>query len=115
MLMFFVFLSAGVIDIPQQSPNQEQSQRPAASSTEATVLEGVDVNRERAGEDPNRQICRRQAAAVGSNRSRRVCAPAWQWEQARQDTREALLRNSSGAGSRGSATLGGDAPPGRGF
>ncbi len=66
--------------------------------------------------DPNREICRRRVASVGSNRTRRVCAPAWQWEQARQDTRNELLRNAHGsAQTPGAGATGGDAPPGRGF
>jgi len=52
---------------------------------------------------------------LGSNRTRRICAPAWQWEQAREETRDQLLRNSNGLANAAGATEGGEAPPGRGF
>lgn len=87
---------------PQQAPQAQQA--PAAATAQASGRE-----------DPNRQICRREAASVGSNRGRRVCAPAWQWEQARQDSREALRRNDMGTPIRPEMTTGGGAPAGRGF
>lgn len=92
-----------------------QDPAPAAAQAPATPLPNVEASGDRSEADPNREICRRRVASVGSNRTRRVCAPAWQWEQARQETRNELLRNSSGAANTPGATVGGEGPPGRGF
>ncbi len=113
MLVLASLLSMALIYPAQQdqtAPTQE-----AAPAAAATSLPPVTVTAENARQDPNREVCRRQAASVGSNRTRRICAPAWQWEQAREETRDQLLRNSNGLANAAGATEGGDAPPGRGF
>ena len=113
MIVIVVALTLGLAGAAQQgSPAQDQEPSPSAETP--TRLPPATVNGQSNEEDPNRQICRRQAATIGSNRPRRICAPAWQWEQAREETREMLRRNPYGPGSSG-PTTGGDAPPGRGF
>lgn len=106
MIVLAAALSLAFSASPQEAPATHQAQQTPAPAA-ATQASGR--------EDPNRQICRREAASVGSNRGRRVCAPAWQWEQARQDSREALRRNDMGTPIRPEMTTGGGAPAGRGF
>ncbi|MBU3969974.1 MAG: hypothetical protein KKE42_01870 [Alphaproteobacteria bacterium] len=96
-------------------PAQQDQTAPTQEAAAATALPPVTVTGENARQDPNREVCRRQAASLGSNRTRRICAPAWQWEQAREETRDQLLRNSNGLANAAGATEGGEAPPGRGF
>ncbi|GAA0654796.1 hypothetical protein [Brevundimonas lenta] len=105
---FAVSLAAPQDTGPQAAPS-------AATSQQTTVLPPVTTTGVRPeAEDPNRMICRRGTTVVGSNRPRRVCAPAWEWEQARQDTREALRRDTYGPNTGGNIQVGGG-PPGRAF
>jgi hypothetical protein len=110
MIVVAVALTLAFSISPQDAAPIAQAQ-PAQAQAQAQAPTAQAGGRD----DPNRQICRREAASVGSNRGRRVCAPAWQWEQARQDSREALRRNDQGSATRPAMTVGGDAPPGRAF
>jgi hypothetical protein len=118
MLMIATVFSIALILPPQQAPMQQDQDRPAtpapATAATATGLPPVTVTGQAAGEDPNREVCRRVQSTVGSNRARRICAPAWQWTQAREDGRNQVLRETPA--SQGPVIGGmGEAPPGRGF
>ncbi|GAA0654803.1 hypothetical protein [Brevundimonas lenta] len=112
-----VILAAFAIGLASpQDTTTPQTPAPTGDASTTTVLPPVTATGTRNGEeDPNRMVCRRSAATVGSNRPRRVCATAAQWEEARQETREALRRDSQGQNLGGASTTGGEGPPGRGF
>lgn len=111
--------SAALMLSPQEVPDgQAQPAGPGRSAdpaAEVTPLPPVNVTRQAAsGEDPNREVCRRVQSTVGTNRPRRICAPAWQWAQAREDGRNHVLRETPGT--QGPVIGGmGEPPPGRGF
>ena len=103
MLVLAALLAFAVQD-PSPHARTQTTQTPTAlPPIEATGVPGEP--------DPNREICRRRVTTVGSNRTRRVCAPAWQWEQAREDTRNELMRNAHGSAHEPNEPL----PSGRGF
>ncbi len=114
MLMIASVLSMTLIWQPLQAP-AHQDQPATTTSTPATVvLPPVVVSAETRRQDPNREVCRRVRATVGSNRPSRICAPAWQWEQAREDGRNYVLGQAPGTDGPKIST-GGEGPPGRGF